>query len=49
MEAADHIDSERWKRRLKWQERKKIFKLVADDLGMNSHDRHAVSDLFNRV
>lgn len=35
MEAADHIDSARWKRRLKWQNRGKIFKLVADDLGFH--------------
>ena len=39
MEASDHIDSARWKRRLKWQSRGKIFKLVADDLGIKQTDR----------
>ena len=38
MEAADHIDLTRWKRRLKWQERGKIFRLVADDLNPNRTD-----------
>jgi cation-transporting ATPase 13A3/4/5 len=39
MEAADHIDSARWKRRLKWQDRGKIFKLIADDLYISQPDR----------
>ena len=30
----DQIDSIRWKRRLKWKEKGKIYKLIADDLGL---------------